>query len=113
MEGQEVDDKNKYNDINKEQIEMIKDVKRNGISALGTFLSVIFLLFVVACIFLIGFQLRVYDSRWGSKSPIKGLCVMQIVHVSVAFITALLANSLFFCCAHKPGFAKAVRFIII
>lgn len=111
MEGQEVDDRNKYNEMNNEQIEIFKDKKRNGVSSIGTFLSVVFLLFVVACIFLIGFQLRVYDSRWGSKSPIKGLCIMQIVHVSVAFITALLAISLFFCCAHKPGFAKAVRFI--
>lgn len=109
MEGKEADEKNKMPPgMNAEAIERMKDEKRKGISALGTFLSVLFLLFVAACVFLIGFQLRATDSRWSSKSPIKGIGIMQIVHVSLAFITSIFAISIFFCCPYKGSLAKVV-----
>ncbi|MCQ2819714.1 MAG: hypothetical protein MJ252_20810 [archaeon] len=103
------DDRMEYQDMSQEQKENLKTMQRIKVSGCGRILSIIFFALVVACIALIAIQLRTTDSRWSSKSPFKAISVMQIVHVCIAFITCILALTVFIGFSHKSGCIMLVR----
>lgn len=87
------------------------DYNRKSCVDMATIVSFISLLFIIANIFLAGFQYNQADQRWSHEGGYFILGVLEIIYVVIAFVITLIGIIILICCQKNFNTIRCVRIL--